>query len=145
MKYLVTGGAGFIGSHICDALIERGDSVKVIDNFSTGTLENIQHLKSNERFEIVAGSILDKNLMDEHISSVDFVIHMAAAVGVLNIVDKALESLVTNLHGTENILISSDKFNKPVLIASTSEIYGKNNNVPLFGRIGQSYWLPSEK
>jgi UDP-glucose 4-epimerase len=126
MKYLVTGGAGFIGSHLCDALIKRGDSVVVLDNFSTGNKQNIEHLLSNASFELIEGSILDTEIVDKAVTSADHVIHLAAAVGVFTIVDKPLESLTTNLRGTENILEASHKHQKEVLIASSSEIYGKN-------------------
>ena len=126
MKYLVTGGAGFIGSHLCDALIKRGDSVVVLDNFSTGNKKNIEHLLSNPSFELIEDSILDIDLVDKAVASVDHVLHLAAAVGVFTIVDKPLESLTTNLRGTENILEAAHKHQKEVLIASSSEIYGKN-------------------
>ena len=126
MKYLVTGGAGFIGSHVTDALIKRGDSVVVLDNLSTGNRKNIDHLVSNSSFKFVEGSILDLTVVDECVQSVDHVLHFAAAVGVFTIVDKPLESLMTNLKGTENILEAAHKHNKEVLIASSSEIYGKN-------------------
>ena len=126
MKYLVTGGAGFIGSHVTDALIKRGDSVVVLDNLSTGNRKNIDHLVSNSSFKFVEGSILDLTVVDECVQSVDQVLHFAAAVGVFTIVDKPLESLMTNLKGTENILEAAHKHRKEVLIASSSEIYGKN-------------------
>ena len=126
MKYLVTGGAGFIGSHVTDALIKRGDSVVVLDNLSTGNRKNIDHLVSNSSFKFVEGSILDLTVVDECVQSVDHVLHFAAAVGVFTIVDKPLESLMTNLKGTENILEAAHKHRKEVLIASSSEIYGKN-------------------
>ena len=126
MKYLVTGGAGFIGSHLCDALIKRGDSVVVLDNFSTGNRQNIDHLLRNASFELIEGSILDTEIVDKAVASVDHVIHLAAAVGVFTIVDKPLESITTNLRGTENVLEASHKHQKEVLIASSSEIYGKN-------------------
>ena len=126
MKYLVTGGAGFIGSHLCDALLERGDSVVVLDNLSTGNKKNIEHLVGNPSFELIEGSILDVEVVDNAVASVDHVLHLAAAVGVFTIVDKPLECLTTNLRGTENILEAAHKHHKEVLIASSSEIYGKN-------------------
>jgi UDP-glucose 4-epimerase len=126
MKYLVTGGAGFIGSHLCDALIKRGDSVVVLDNFSTGNTKNIVHLLDNSAFEVIEGSILNTEVVNKAVASVDHVLHLAAAVGVFTIVDKPLESLTTNLRGTENILEAAHKLQKEVLIASSSEIYGKN-------------------
>ena len=131
MKYLVTGGAGFIGSHLCDALIKRGDSVLVLDNLSTGNKKNIQHLLENPRFKFAEGSILDVDNVEKAVASVDHVLHLAAAVGVFTIVDQPLESLTTNLRGTENILEAASKHQKEVLIASSSEIYGKNGGGPL--------------
>ena len=125
MKYLITGGAGFIGSYLSEFLIERGDSVTVIDNLSTG--KN----RLNNSVQFIEGSIFDVTLMDTLISKNDQVLHLAAAVGVLNIVNNPLESLRTNIKGTENILELCSKYNKPVLITSTSEVYGKNNAVPL--------------
>ena len=131
MKYLVTGGAGFIGSHLCDALIQRGESVLVLDNLSTGNKKNIDHLLGNPKFTLTEGSILDVHIVEKAVASVDHVVHLAAAVGVFTIVDKPLESLTTNLRGTENILEASSKHQKEVLIASSSEIYGKNGGGPL--------------
>ena len=130
-KYLITGGAGFIGSHVCDALVARGDSVVVLDNLSTGVSHNLDQLVGNPSFDFISGSILDVDLVDRLVASVDHVLHFAAAVGVFTIVDKPLESLTTNLRGTENILEAASKAGKPVLIASSSEIYGKNGGGPL--------------
>ena len=129
MKYLITGGAGFIGSHLCDSLITRGDEVVVLDNLSTGSEQNIS--KIQEKIEIIRGDVLDKKLVTKLISDCDYVVHLAAALGVLNIINKPLQSLKTNIQGTETILEAADKFHKPVLVASTSEIYGKNDKVPL--------------
>ena len=131
MKYLVTGGAGFIGSHVTDALIARGDSVICLDNLSTGISHNIEHLVGNPQFEFVSGSILDTDLLDRIVPGVDQILHFAAAVGVFTIVDKPLESLTTNLRGTENILDAALKHGAAVLIASSSEVYGKNVGGPL--------------
>jgi len=131
MKYLITGGAGFIGSHTADALVARGDSVVILDNLSTGNHHNIEHLIGNESVTFYSGSILDSALVDRLVSEVDHVVHLAAAVGVFTIVDKPLESLRTNLHGTENVLDAAQKHGKPVLIASSSEVYGKNGGGPL--------------
>jgi len=131
MKYLITGGAGFIGSHLSDALIARGDEVIVLDNLTTGSTSNIEQLLPNPNFTLIEGSILDTNLVNEIVESVDHVLHLAAAVGVFNIIDKPLESLTTNIRGTENILEAAYKHNKEVLIASSSEIYGKNSSGPL--------------
>ena len=129
MKYLITGGAGFIGSYLCEKLIARNDQVTVFDNLSTGSLDNLVRSKSKIQFEL--GSILDKEAVDKLVSESDYVVHLAAALGVLNIVNKPLESLKTNLQGSELVLEASDKYRKPVLIASTSEVYGKNDKVPL--------------
>ena len=126
MRYLITGGAGFIGSHTADALVARGDSVVILDNLSTGNHHNIEHLIGNELVTFYSGSILDSALLDRLVADVDHVVHLAAAVGVFTIVDKPLDSLRTNLHGTENVLDAAQKHDKPVLIASSSEVYGKN-------------------
>ena len=129
MKYLITGGSGFIGSHLAERLLDQGHSVTIIDNLSTGSDDNLLRVKKNIEFH--HGNILDKPLMEELIAEIDYVVHLAAALGVLNIVNKPLESLKTNIQGTEVVLEASEKFSKPVLIASTSEIYGKNDKVPL--------------
>jgi UDP-glucose 4-epimerase len=131
MKYLITGGAGFIGSHLADALMARGDSVVILDNLSTGNSHNIEELIGNPSVSFFNGSILDRDLVDQLVADVDHVLHLAAAVGVFNIVEKPLESLRINLNGTENVLDACDRFSKPVLIASSSEIYGKNGGGPL--------------
>ena len=125
MKYLITGGAGFIGSHLSEALVARGDSVIVVDNLSTGKNEAVPSV------EFIQGSIFDEKLMESLVSKVDHVLHLAAAVGVFNIVNKPLDSLMTNIKGTEIMLELCDKYKKPILITSTSEVYGKNNTVPL--------------
>jgi UDP-glucose 4-epimerase len=129
MKYLITGGAGFIGSHLVEKLIARGDLAVVYDNLSTGSASNLSGIQDKIKFQ--QGSILDKAEIDKLVSESDYVVHLAAALGVLNIVNKPLESLRTNLQGSEVVLEACDKYRKPVLIASTSEIYGKNDKVPL--------------
>ena len=129
MRYLVTGGAGFIGSHLIEGLIKRSDQVVVLDNLSTGSSKNLS--KVADQITVHNGSILDQQLVDKLVADCDYVIHLAAALGVFNIVNKPLESLKTNLQGSEIILQAADKHRKPVLIASTSEIYGKNEKVPL--------------
>jgi len=129
MRYLVTGGAGFIGSHLIEGLIKRSDQVVVLDNLSTGSSKNLS--KVADQITVHNGSILDQQLVDKLVADCDYVIHLAAALGVFNIVNKPLESLKTNLQGSEIILQAADKYRKPVLIASTSEIYGKNEKVPL--------------
>ena len=129
MRYLITGGAGFIGSHLAEVLMARGDQVVILDNLSTGSTNNLSIIKDKIKFE--QANILDKAVIDRLISDSDFVVHLAAALGVFNIVNKPLESLKTNLQGSEFVLEACDKYRKPVLIASTSEIYGKNDKVPL--------------
>jgi UDP-glucose 4-epimerase len=129
VKYFITGGAGFIGSHLVEKLIARGDQVFVFDNLSTGSAINLSGIK--EKITFHEGNILDKAAIDKLVSESDYVVHLAAALGVLNIVNKPLESLRTNLQGSEVVLEACDKYRKPVLIASTSEIYGKNDKVPL--------------
>ena len=129
MKYLITGGAGFIGSHLVEKLIVRGDQVVVLDNLSTGLASNLSGIKEKIVFE--QGNILDKAVIDKLVSESDYVVHLAAALGVLNIVNKPLESLKTNLQGSEILLEACDKYGKPMLVASTSEIYGKNDKIPL--------------
>ena len=129
MKYLVTGGAGFIGSHLAEKLITRGDQVLIMDNLSTGSLNNLSGIK--DKIKIEQCSILEKAVIDKLVSESDFVVHLAAALGVFNIINKPLESLKTNLQGSEIVLEACDKYSKPVLVASTSEIYGKNNKLPL--------------
>ena len=129
MRYLITGGAGFIGSHLAEKLIARGDQVVALDNLSTGSTNNLSGIKSKINFE--QGDILDKTTIDKLVSESDYVVHLAAALGVFNIVNRPLESLKTNLQGSEVVLEACDKYRKPLLIASTSEIYGKNDKVPL--------------
>jgi UDP-glucose 4-epimerase len=129
LRYLITGGAGFIGSHLTEKLISRNDSVVILDNMSTGSSRNIVTFQS--KVDLVSGSILDRKVVDKLVEKSDFVIHLAAALGVLNIVNKPLDSLKTNLQGTEIVLESANNYSKPILIASTSEIYGKNYKVPL--------------
>ncbi len=129
MRYLITGGAGFIGSHLAESLIFRGDQVVVFDNLSTGAINNLANISEKIKFE--QGDILDRAVIDKSVADCDFVVHLAAALGVFNIVNKPLESLKTNLQGSEIVLEACDKYRKPVLIASTSEIYGKNDKMPL--------------
>jgi UDP-glucose 4-epimerase len=129
VKYLITGGAGFIGSHLAEKLIERGDKVQILDNLSTGQLDNIN--KISGKLDFKQEDILNQSLVESLVSECDYVVHLAAALGVLNIVQSPLQSLKTNVQGTEFVLSAANKFGKPVLIASTSEIYGKNEKVPL--------------
>lgn len=127
LKAVVTGGAGFIGSHLCDHLIAHGHQVTALDDFSTGSSANLTQLRGNPAFELVHGSILDKRLVNEVIEGSDTVFHLAAAVGVHTIVDKPLQSLRTNLHGTENVVEAAAAHKARFLVASTSEVYGKND------------------
>jgi UDP-glucose 4-epimerase len=129
MRFLITGGAGFIGSHLAENLIRNGQEVLVLDNLSTGSSSNLASINHSVRF--VQGNILDNRLVHDLASECDYVVHFAAALGVFNIVNKPLESLQTNLKGTENVLEAANLYRKPVLVASTSEIYGKNEKVPL--------------
>ena len=131
MKYLITGGAGFVGSHLTDALLSRGDTVVILDNMSTGSSENLKGVIDNPGLSIVQGSILDSDVVEGAVAGVDHVLHLAAALGVFNIVDKPLESLMTNIRGTEVVLEAVRKFDKPLFLTSTSEIYGKNSGGPL--------------
>jgi len=124
LRYLVTGGAGFIGSHLTDKLISRGDKVVILDDLSTGNFENIEFVK--EKAKIVVGSTLDFSLVSKLVSESDYVVNLAASLGVLNIVNKPLQSLVVNLKGSTNVIEAAYNYSKPIFIASTSEIYGKN-------------------
>ncbi len=126
MKILITGGAGFIGSHLTDRLVADGHQVTVLDNLATGQRENLSsHLKAGS-IEFFEGSILDLPLLDKLVSTTEYVFHLAAAVGVFNIVNHPLDSLMTNIRGTENVLEAAHKHSKPVFVTSSSEVYGKN-------------------
>ena len=128
MRALITGGAGFIGSHLADRLLERGDQVLLLDDLSTGRLSNIAHLEGDPDCEFVLGSVLNVDLVDHVVSRVDAIFHLAAAVGVNLIVEKPLESLLTNIRGTETVFEKAHKYGKRILVTSTSEIYGKNTS-----------------
>jgi UDP-glucose 4-epimerase len=129
MRVLITGGAGFIGSHLADALIARGDQVVALDNFSTGSTANIKHITKN--LEIIDGDIRNTDLINETTKDVDLVLHMAAALGVNTILESPLESISTNIAGSEVVLNAAANHKKRIIIASTSEIYGKNPKQPL--------------
>jgi UDP-glucose 4-epimerase len=131
MRFLVTGGAGFIGSHLTDRLLARGDEVTALDDLSTGSEANIAHLDGHPRFTFVKGSILDPATVDQLVDEADAVAHLAAAVGVKLIIDKPLESLLTNIRGTEVVLDAAAAHGRKTLITSTSEIYGKNGTGPV--------------
>jgi len=126
MRILVTGGAGFIGSHLCERLVQGGHSVTAIDNFSTGRASNLVNLKGEKGFNLIEGSILDTNLLLPLIKDSEYIFHLAAAVGVFNIVKNPLASLLTNIRGTENILELAHSTKTPVFLTSSSEVYGKN-------------------
>jgi UDP-glucose 4-epimerase len=130
MRYLITGGAGFIGSHLAEALIARGDHVTVIDDLSTGRIANLRSLKSQPRFEYVIDSVANVPVTAELVDSADFVFHLAAAVGVRLIVESPVRTIETNVRGTEVVLSVAAKKRKPVLVASTSEVYGKSDKLP---------------
>ncbi len=126
MRILVTGGAGFIGSHLSERLVKDGHNVTVVDDFSTGRASNLSHLSGLENFSFAQGSILDTETLRPLIRKVDYVFHLAAAVGVFNIVNNPLASLLTNIRGTENVLEAAFSSNTPVFLTSSSEVYGKN-------------------
>ena len=128
MKFLITGGAGFIGSHLTDRLVKDGHHVTVLDNLVTGRKENLSDHLGGDKVEFIEGSILDLHLLDKLIKESDYVFHLAAAVGVFNIVNHPLDSLKTNIRGTENVLEAALNYSKPVFITSSSEVYGKNTS-----------------
>ena len=130
MRALVTGGAGFIGSHLSDALLAQGDEVLILDNLSTGSIDNISHLKGRPRFEYFIDTVNNEPLLAELIDRSDVVFHFAAAVGVRLIVEQPVHTIETNVHGTEVVLKHANKKKKLVVIASTSEVYGKSDDVP---------------
>ena len=128
MHILVTGGAGFIGSHLVDRLLAEGHAIAVLDDSSTGDFKNLLTHKGNKNLELIEGTILDQNLLSKLIPDVDYIFHLAAAVGVFNIVNNPISSLFTNIRGTENILEAALKHNIPVFLSSSSEVYGKNTS-----------------
>lgn len=130
MRFLITGGAGFIGSHLAERLLDRGDHVVLLDNLSTGSMENIRHLKSSERMSYHLDNIENRQLLAELVDDADVIVHLAAAVGVKLIVESPVRTIETNVNGTQMILEAACKKRKLVLTASTSEVYGKNTNVP---------------
>lgn len=130
MKVLITGGAGFIGSHLSDQLLERGNEVTVLDDLSTGRLENVARLQNREDFTLEVDSVLNEDVVDRRVKGQDLVVHLAAAVGVQYIIDNPLKSIEINVRGTEHVLEAANREKVPVFLASTSEIYGKNKEVP---------------
>ncbi|OUC97979.1 NAD-dependent epimerase/dehydratase family protein [Streptosporangium minutum] len=129
--YLITGGSGFVGSHLTDALLARGDSVVILDNLSTGRSANLAHAVGNPRLRVVHGSVLDELMVDELVHRCDVVVHLAAAVGVKLIVEQPLRSLTTNIRGSEIVIEAAHRYRRKILVTSTSEIYGKNSGGPL--------------
>lgn len=145
--YLVTGGAGFIGSHLCEFLLSKGNSVLVLDDLSTGSLSNLDECSDNPSFRFVIGSVLDESLARGLVHQSNKVIHLAAAVGVEKIIQRPVETIETNVKGTENILLAASANATPVFIASTSEVYGKSENIPfredgdiVLGATSRSRW-----
>lgn len=130
MRVLITGGAGFIGSHLSDAYIQRGDEVHVLDDLSTGSFENVRHLRNHPRFGYTIDSVHNRSVVAELVDGADVVVHLAAAVGVRLIVESPVRTIETNVHGTEVVLAQASKKRKKVLIASTSEVYGLSDAVP---------------
>ncbi len=147
MHYLITGGAGFIGSHLAEALLQRGLSVTIIDDLSTGSILNIEHLKPNPRFQYVLDTVMNRSTMAELVDRADIIVHLAAAVGVRLIVESPVRTIETNVKGTEIVLDLACKKKKKVIIASTSEVYGKASKVPfceeddlVLGATGKGRW-----
>ena len=130
MRALITGGAGFIGSHLAEALLDRGDDVAIIDDLSTGRMENVQHLKVQPRFSYTIDTIQNRAVMAELVDNADVVFHLAAAVGVRLIIESPVQTIETNVKGTELVLEVAAKKRKTVMVASTSEVYGKANVLP---------------
>ena len=130
MRMLITGGAGFVGSHLAQALLDAGHQVFVLDDLSTGSIDNIEPLKSNRRFDYLIDTITNEPVLAEHVDRCDVVFHLAAAVGVQLIVEAPVHTIQTNVNGTEVVLKHAVKKRKLVLIASTSEVYGKSVAVP---------------
>ena len=146
-KVLVTGGAGFIGSHLCEALLQRGDEVFVIDDLSTGRLENIAHLQDNKGFHLTVGSILDLPRLEPLVRKVDLIFHLAAVVGVQKIIEVPVDTIEINVLGSHNVLNLAARYRKLCLVASTSEVYGKSTKQPftenddvVYGPTTKSRW-----
>lgn len=151
MRYLITGGAGFIGSHLCEVLLARGHRVVAIDDLSTGRVENVQHLRPLPHFQFVRETIRNSQVLDRLTSEADVVVHLAAAVGVQLIVDDPVRTIRTNVMGTEAVLEAANRYSCKVLLASTSEVYGKGVRVPfredddrLMGPTTRSRWSYAE-
>jgi UDP-glucose 4-epimerase len=129
-RFLVTGGAGFIGSHLCDLLVSRGHHVHALDDLSTGSVVNVSQLAGHERFHLTVGSVAEEELVGELVADADVVVHLAAAVGVRLVVESPVRAIETNVHCTEVVLAQADRHGRPVLLASTSEVYGKSDALP---------------
>jgi UDP-glucose 4-epimerase len=147
VRTLITGGAGFIGSHLVDHLLRAGDEVVVLDDLSSGTMQNLRHIPAHLPLTMVVGSIVDRDLVERFVARTDRVFHLAAAVGPRRVVDHPLQSLRTNLHGTENVLEAANVHRRPVLLASTGEVYGRNSSQRLtedsdriFGSVHKARW-----
>jgi len=130
MNILITGGAGFIGSHLAEAMLRDGHTVCVVDDLSTGSLKNIAHLRGRTGFQFVRESVRNTDTMTSLVDRCDMIFHLAAAVGVQLIVDQPVHTIETNIHGSEVVLNLANKFGRPILVASTSEVYGKNTKIP---------------
>jgi UDP-glucose 4-epimerase len=144
MKILITGGAGFIGSFLAERLLDLGHNVVAVDNLSTGKLENIVHLRNNPNFEFITGTIMDEILMAELISQCETVYHLAASVGVRLIIEKPVDTIETNIMGTETVLKLANRRKRKVIITSTSEVYGKSEQIP-FKETDDSVYGPTIK
>src|SRR2546423_9847272 len=129
-RVLVTGGAGFIGSHLCEALLDRGDEVSVLDDLSTGRIENIAHLQSNKHFRFTVGSILDLSRLEPLVKKADTIFHLAAVVGVQKIIEAPVDTIEINVLGSHNVLTLASRYHKRCLVTSTSEVYGKTAKFP---------------
>jgi UDP-glucose 4-epimerase len=145
--YLVTGGAGFIGSHLADALLAEGNRIVALDDFSTGRMDNVAHLMDHPGFELVRGNITDEGVVDELASGADVLVHLAASVGVKLILDQPVRTIENNVVGTETVLKAARRHEKKILIASTSEVYGKGRRIPfseeddvVLGATSKSRW-----
>jgi len=130
MKYLITGGCGFIGSHLAEKILDEGNDVFVIDDLSTGNLDNVSRIMGNKKFHLVIDTILNSIILEEMLRESDFVFHLAAVVGVKRVMDNPIDSIIINVEGTYNVLRLCAHLNKKILISSTSEIYGKNETIP---------------
>jgi UDP-glucose 4-epimerase len=146
-RVLVTGGAGFIGSHLCEALLKRGDRVSVIDDFSTGRPENISELQDKQEFQLTVGSVLDFSLLESLIKQADVIFHLAAVVGVQKIIEAPVDTIEINILGSHNVLTLAAKYGRPCFLASTSEVYGKSAKYPfvedddaVYGATTKSRW-----